>query len=81
MKYILEPLNEGQDMNCRVLIKGSKAVALARAETLAQALQTQLLGCSITVRVSRDIPNLNYHTSEKESAEIIVTPDGKRVNL
>jgi hypothetical protein len=55
MTYILEPLNEGQEMNCIVPIKSKKSVAIVKASCMAAALQTQLAGCTITVRVRRRV--------------------------
>jgi len=51
MNYILEPMNENQEMNCKVKFSGTKAAAAKKAIGIAAALQSQLDGASITCRV------------------------------
>ena len=75
MKYIIEPFNEGREMNCRHEIKGKQAVVLAKASCIAAAIQAVLPQCSISCEV-RPV---------KADGEIFpvfsVTPDGKAVRL
>lgn len=54
MKFILEPLNEGQSMNAQVQCKGTEATATARARLIAYKLALVLEGCSITCRITTE---------------------------
>lgn len=64
MNYILEPLNENQDMNCMVKFSGSKSAAGKKAIGIAAALQAQLDGASITCRVRKTAVNSSAYTDE-----------------
>jgi len=73
MKYILEPLNEGQEMNCMVPFEGTHRAMLSRAYDIAKALDAAL-GCDITVR-SRRRSKLKFSYGD-EMTGIRVYPDG-----
>ncbi len=70
MRYVLEPLNEHQDMNCRVAFAGSRAAAAKKAAGIAAGLQSHLEGAKITCRV---------RTAGKETG-LVALPDGTFVD-
>jgi len=66
--WILEPLNEGQSMNCRVPFKGGVNAAYERAIEVAQTLSIVLTGAFITCRV---IKADEEFTKSRPSARIV----------
>jgi len=74
MKYIIEPLNENQEMNCRVKFSGNKAEAFKKAVGIASAMQAVLDGASITCRIRPAYKGQALYADESAEA-IIATPD------
>ena len=78
MKYRLEPLNEGQSMNCVVPCNSNRRVAISKAFNIACALQQYLTGATITCRVSREkcqtlvVDHLGGVIDEATGQEVVV---------
>lgn len=64
MKYILEPLNEGQGMNVRTVFWGTRRDALKQASFVARTIQSLFPNCTIACQVQtrsqglRDTPGI-----------------------
>lgn len=71
MRYILEPLNESQDMNCRVEFTGSRTAAAKKAVGIAAALQACLDGTRISCRVGG---------GDEDGALFVAFPSGELVD-
>jgi len=74
MKYVVTPLNEGQEMNCHVKVKGTLSQTVKKALGIAANLQAQLDGNDITCRVRR--AGRGYEITDTNGVSIIVTPIG-----
>jgi hypothetical protein len=75
MKYIITPLNEGQEMNCHVKADGSKSAVIKRAISIAATLQTALAGNNITCRVRH--AGRGWEITDEEGPSIIATAAGQ----
>jgi hypothetical protein len=75
MKYIITPLNEGQEMNCHVKADGSKSAVITRAVSIAATLQTALPGNNITCRVRH--AGRGWEITDEAGPSIIVTAAGQ----
>lgn len=75
MKYVVTPLNEGQEMNCRVKVNGTLSQTVKRALGMAANLQAQLDGNVITCRVRR--AGRGWEITDRDGVSIIVTPVGQ----
>jgi hypothetical protein len=75
MKYVITPLNEGQEMNCQVKVESSISKAVKKAIGIAAGLQAQLDGNSITCRVRR--AGRGWEITDTNGPSIIVTPVGQ----
>jgi len=78
MKYVLTPLNEGQEMNCHVKFNGNKRDAVKRATGIAAGLQAHLGENSITCRIRR--AGRGFEITDENGLSIIATPVGKLLN-
>lgn len=75
MKYVITPLNEGQEMNCQVKLDSTLSKSVKKAIGIAAALQAQLDGNSITCRVRK--AGRGWEITDENGTSIIVTPVGK----
>ena len=78
MTFIIEPLNEGQEMNAMSRFQGNLRQVLGRASTIACEMTRLLPDCTITVRVRRESKSLNFYTDT--TWERIVSWDGHVIN-
>jgi ribosomal protein L19 len=75
MRYVLTPLNAGQEMNCHVKVVRAKTEAVQKAIGIAAALQAHLEGNTITCRVLRE--GRGWEITDTPGRSIIVTPSGQ----
>ena len=75
MKYVLTPLNEGQEMNCHVKVVSAISDAVKKAIGIAAGLQAQLDGNTITCRVRR--AGRGWEITDLKGPSVIVTPVGQ----
>ena len=78
MTFIIEPLNEGQEMNARTRFEGDLKQVLGRAYTIACEMTGLLPDCTITARVRLESKSLNFYTDT--TWERIVSWDGHVIN-
>lgn len=77
MRYIIEPLNERQEMNCHVKFAGKKSGVIDKAINIASALQGHLTGNDITCRIRKAARHGSFLIADESGQSIIVTPDGR----
>jgi hypothetical protein len=77
MKYIITPLNRGQEMNCHVKADGSKSAVIKRAIGIAATMQTALPGNNITCRVRH--AGRGWEITDEEGPSVVVTPAGETI--
>jgi hypothetical protein len=75
MKYVVSPLNEGQEMNCHVKVEGTLSQTVKKALGIAATLQAQLDGNGITCRVRK--AGRGWEITETNGVSLIVTPVGQ----
>lgn len=75
MKYVITPLNEGQEMNCHVKVVSTISDVVKKAIGVAAGLQAQLDGNTITCRVRR--AGRGWEITDLNRPSLIVTPAGQ----
>lgn len=75
MKHVITPLNQGQEMNCRVKVVSVISEAVKKAIGIAASLQAQLDGNTITCRVRR--AGRGWEITDLDGPSFIVTPVGQ----